>query len=109
MIIESNHLTNLHDPMFNHGGHMSTPGPCLLNPATPAGYAELLIRNRIDRALTRTTTARNGGSPSDLGASVIEWVIISAMLMAIAVIIGGILLNSLRTKANTINLDTTLP
>lgn len=83
---------------------MSTPGPCRLNPATPTGYAELLIRSRIDRAL-----ARSGDSARDRGASVVEWVIISALLVAIAVAVGAVLLEKLTTKAESIDLDAGTP
>lgn len=83
---------------------MSTPGPCRLSPATPTGYAELLIRRRIDRALARSTD-----SPRDLGASVVEWVIISALLVAIAVAVGAVLLQKLTAKANSIDLDAGTP
>lgn len=71
------------------------------HPSTPVGYAELLVRSRIDRARDRIVE-----SPRDLGASVVEWVVITAMLVTIAVIVGGIILNAVRAKANTINLDT---
>ncbi|HST82139.1 MAG TPA: hypothetical protein VLL08_10435 [Kineosporiaceae bacterium] len=83
---------------------MSTPGPCRLSPATPAGYAELLIRGRIDRALSRT-----GSEPRDLGASVVEWVIISALLVAIAVAVSTVLMQKLTDKANSIDLDAGTP
>jgi hypothetical protein len=83
---------------------MSIAGPCRLSPATPAGYAELLIRHRIERALDRS-----GGAARDRGASVVEWVIISALLVGIAVAVGAILLNTLTEKANSIDLDTGTP
>jgi len=83
---------------------MSTPGPCRLSPASPAGYAELLIRGRIDRALARTR-----GETRDLGASVVEWVIISALLVAIAVAVSAVLMQKLTTKANSIDLDAGTP
>ena len=83
---------------------MSSPRPFRFNPSTPVGYAEMLVRGRIDRARSRIVEG-----PRDLGASVVEWVVITAMLVAIAVVIGGIILNALRTKANTIKLDTNLP
>lgn len=88
---------------------MFTPGPCRLNPATPAGYTELLIRGRIDRALARSREARSTGTVSDQGASVVEWVIISALLVAIAVAVGAVLLQKLTDKANSINLDSGTP
>jgi hypothetical protein len=80
---------------------MSAPGTRQLSPATPAGYAQLLIRDRIDRALGRGRHERR-----DLGASVVEWVIISALVVGIAVAVGAILLAKLQDKANSINLNT---
>jgi hypothetical protein len=77
-------------------------GPTLLDPCTPAGYAELMVRGRIDRA----RMLAESDSPLDRGASVVEWVIISALVVGIAVAVGAILLNRLRDKANSINFDT---
>ena len=79
---------------------MFTPGPCRLSPATPAGYTEMLIRGRIDRLLGKPSD-----TPRDLGASAIEWVVISALLVAIAVAVGALLLAKLKAKATSINLD----
>lgn len=76
-------------------------GPCRLNPSTPTGYAELLLRGRIDRARSRVID-----SPRDLGASTVEWVIISALVVGIAVAVGAALKTKLVAKANTV-LDTT--
>jgi hypothetical protein len=97
--------------MHQQGELMSAPilitkraglrGPCRLNPFTPAGYAELLIRGRIDRARSRMIDG-----PRDLGASVVEWVIISALVVGIAVAVGGVLKTKLTDKAGTV-LDTT--
>jgi hypothetical protein len=60
----------------------------------------LLVRDRIARA-------RAGGqeNPRDVGASVIEWVIISALLVGIAVTVGAFLLQKIQDKATSINLD----
>ena len=71
-------------------------GPTWLSPATAAGYGELLLRERVRRARAQP----------ELGASVIEWVIISALLVGIAAAVGTILLNKIRDKANSINLNT---
>jgi len=81
-------------------------GPSRLSPASPAGLAELLIRGRIDHA--RGALAGDAGDRDwrDRGASVVEWVIISALVVGIAVAVGAILLTKLRDKANSINLDT---
>jgi hypothetical protein len=81
------------------------PGGVLLAPDTPAGYAELLIRARLDAARARGVAARSG-TPSDRGASVVEWVIISALVVGIAVAVGAILLTKLRDKATSIDLNT---
>jgi Flp pilus assembly pilin Flp len=43
---------------------------------------------------------------SERGASAIEWVIISAIVLTICITVGGILLSKLQTKTNSINLDT---
>jgi hypothetical protein len=77
----------------------SLQGPCRLNPGTPAGLAELWFRGRVDRA-------RAHAAAGDRGASVVEWVIISALAVGIAVAVGAILLSKLRDKANSIDLDT---
>ncbi len=45
----------------------------------------------------------------DRGASVVEWVVISALLVGIAAAVGTILLQKLKTKADSINLDTGTP
>lgn len=79
---------------------MQLTGPCRLSPATAAGMAELLLRSRIDQARGRV------GDDRDRGASVVEWVIISALVVGIAVAVGAILLAKLRDKAQSINLDT---
>lgn len=70
----------------------------ILNPATPLGYTELLIRSRIDRARRRIISG-----PSDLGASVVEWVIISALVVGIAVAVGTALKGKLTTEVNNLN------
>jgi hypothetical protein len=83
---------------------MTAPRLTRFSPAGPAGYAELLVRSRIDRARRRVRQ-----QPADLGASVIEWVIISALVVTIAVAVGGILLTKLKDKATSIDLTTTTP
>ncbi|MBT0772254.1 hypothetical protein KIH74_25135 [Kineosporia sp. J2-2] len=76
-------------------------GPFRFSPASVAGYAELIIRRRVDRA-----RARQIHGPGDVGASVVEWVVISALLVGIAAAVGAVLLQKLRDKADSINLDT---
>ena len=78
---------------------MSDHGPCRLSPHNPAGYTEMLIRGRIDRALARTRDTRR-----DVGASVIEWVIITALLVAMAIAVGTIIVQKITNKANSLNL-----
>jgi Flp pilus assembly pilin Flp len=65
-----------------------------LSPATPLGFLELYLRSRIDRA-----------RQADRGASAVEWVVISALVVGIVIIVGGILLNALRTKATQVGTD----
>ena len=72
---------------------------CRLNPGTPAGFAELLIRDRIGR-LNR----RAADSPRDRGASLVEWVIITAILATLALAVGAIIIARITAKANTIKL-----
>ena len=43
---------------------------------------------------------------SERGASAVEWVLITALLIGIALAVGGILMNTLKGKADEINLDT---
>lgn len=84
---------------------MNPTGPCRFHAGTAAGYAELLIRSRIDRALARSgRTPDEGRDLRDAGASVVEWVIITALLVGMAAAIGAILLTKVSDKANSINL-----
>jgi hypothetical protein len=78
---------------------MSAPGPCRLDPSTPAGYAELLMRSRIDRAIARSNDDRR-----DVGASVVEWVIITALLVGLAIGVGAAIVKAVESKADTIDL-----
>jgi hypothetical protein len=63
------------------------------SPASPLGFLELYLRVRVDRA-------RNSDSR---GASVVEWVVIAAIVVAIALAIGLILREALETKAEDIS------
>jgi hypothetical protein len=83
---------------------MSAHELTLLNPATPLGFAELLIRGRIDRARARVIAG-----PADRGASVMEWVIISAVVIGIALAVGGALKTKLTTTVQNLKVDGTLP
>lgn len=66
----------------------------VLDPATPQGFLLLWVRTRIDRV--RSEPVR--------GASAIEWVIITAVLVAIAGAIGVILFRVINTGAEQIKL-----
>ena len=55
----------------------------------------VLVEGRIQRARR-----------SEGGASAVEWVLISALLIGIAIAIGTIILKKLTDKANNINLNT---
>ena len=66
------------------------------SPGTPAGYAELLVRRRLDRA-------RASWADGERGASAVEWVVISAIVVAIALGIGVILTQALTSKANDVS------
>lgn len=61
-------------------------------PWTPLGFIELEIRRRVDRA--RAT--------SDLGASVIEWVIITGVLVALAGAVGILIYKRIESAAEGI-------
>lgn len=74
------------------------------SPSTSLGYTEMLMRRRIDKA-----AAREIHDARDLGASVVEWVVISALLVGIAIAVGTVLMNSLEDKAKSIDLDTSTP
>ena len=71
-----------------------------LNPATPLGYLELLVRGRIDRARSRVIDG-----PRDLGASVVEWVVISAVVIGIAVAVGTALSDKLTKEVGTLDVS----
>ncbi len=75
-------------------------GPFRFDPASAAGFGEMVIRRRIDAARSRVIRGAR-----DRGASVVEWVVISALLVGIAAAVGAVLLDKLRAKADSINLD----
>jgi hypothetical protein len=70
--------------------YFTTPG--LLN------CAEADVRRRMAKA---SMLARGG----ERGASAIEWVIISAVLILIAGVVGGILYAKISDKANSLDLN----
>ena len=65
------------------------------SPATPLGFLELILRDRFVRARTADTR----------GASAVEWVVISAIVVGIVIVVGGLLLNALRSKTTQISND----
>lgn len=66
------------------------------SPATPLGFALLLLDVHLKRARRL----------DDRGASAIEWVVISALLIAIALAVGVTIRTRITDKATTLNLDT---
>lgn len=54
----------------------------------------LMLGARLDRA-----------RDDERGASAVEWVVITALLVGIAAAVGAILLNTIESKATSINLD----
>ncbi|MFD0905706.1 hypothetical protein [Actinomadura sediminis] len=58
-------------------------------------YLRALFDDRLARLRDEDERSR--------GASAIEWAIITALLAAIAIAIGGIILEKVRDKANSIN------
>ena len=56
-------------------------------------FLKIFLEGRLDRARR-----------SERGASAVEWVIITAVLVTICVGIGAIILNKINSKANSINI-----
>jgi hypothetical protein len=73
--------------------YFTTPGP--LN------YAEAEVRLRMAKA---SGLSQDG----ERGASAIEWVIISAILILITGVVGGILLSKLTQKAEDLDLNSSV-
>jgi Flp pilus assembly protein TadG len=66
----------------------------MFNPTDPTLFLfRVLIEGRIQRARR-----------SEGGASAVEWVLISALLIGVALAVGKIILDKLQAKANSINL-----
>jgi hypothetical protein len=63
-----------------------------LSPSTPPGWLYLQLRARLDRL----------GSEHDRGASAVEWVIITAILVAIAAALGVIIYNFVINQGNSL-------
>jgi hypothetical protein len=65
-----------------------------LSPTSPQGWLLLNLQARLDRARRS----------SDRGASTIEWVIITAALVALAAAVGLIIFNRVRNAANDLEI-----
>jgi hypothetical protein len=66
----------------------------MFNPTNQAAFLlRVLVEGRIQRARR-----------SEVGASAVEWVLISALLIGVALAVGAIILAKLQAKANSINL-----
>jgi hypothetical protein len=90
-----NSAPSVHDPTHRQGETMTVP---TLDPSSPFGYAELLIRSRIHRARTRLIRG-----PRDLGASAVEWVIISALVIGVCVAVSAALKTKLTGQVAKLN------
>lgn len=66
--------------------------------AGPLQHLELILRGRIDRA-------RALGEAGDRGASAVEWVIITSVLIILVGIVGGVLYTKITDAANKLNVD----
>jgi flagellar basal body-associated protein FliL len=67
------------------------------SPSTPQGMLLLLLRSRLERAQ----------ASSQRGASAMEFVIITAVLVALAAAVGLIIYNMVEGKANEIQIPDT--
>lgn len=67
------------------------------SPATPHGWLLLRLRARLDRVRTS----------SERGVSTIEWVIITAVLVAVAGAVGLVIYNMVNDAANEIQIPDT--
>ncbi|GAB3678663.1 hypothetical protein [Angustibacter aerolatus] len=66
------------------------------NPLTPLGFMVMMLRDRTARLRTA----------DDTGASAIEWVLITVIVVGIVAAIGLTIKNKITTKANTLDLTT---
>jgi|GEM_PF-538900 len=65
-----------------------------LDPSTPWGFLGLQLQIRMDRAR----------SAPDRGASAIEWVIITGILVALAAAVGLVIYNLVKSRADSIKI-----
>ena len=68
-----------------------------VSPATPHGVLLLWLQVRLDRIRANP----------DRGASAMEFVIITAVLVALAAVVGGIIYTMVTDKAESINIPDT--
>jgi hypothetical protein len=65
------------------------------SPFTPWGFLAMELRRRIDRARSEE---------ADLGASTIEWVIITGVLVVLAAAVGLAIYNMVKTEADSLQM-----
>jgi ABC-type nitrate/sulfonate/bicarbonate transport system permease component len=65
-----------------------------LSPGTPVGFVVMELRRRFARAR----------AADDVGASAIEWVIITGFLIAIALGVGALIISKVNKAANDITI-----
>jgi len=70
-----------------------------LSPLTPQGFLVMEMRRRFARAR----------STQDLGASAIEWVIITGVLVLLAAAVGTIIYNKVKGSADSLDTNPALP
>lgn len=59
-------------------------------------FLKIMLDGRLDSAQSKAR--RN-----EIGASAVEWVVITALLIGIAVAVGAIILQKLKSKADSLN------
>jgi hypothetical protein len=67
----------------------------VFSPVGPIGFFEMILRDRYARAR----------AAEDRGASAVEWVVISAIVVGIAIAIGAVLLQALQDKAEQVGTE----
>ncbi|MDM7831255.1 hypothetical protein [Cellulomonas edaphi] len=70
-----------------------------LSPLTPQGFMLMELRRRFARAR----------STEDLGASAIEWVIITGILVLLTAFVGKIIYDKVVASANNLDTDPAAP
>lgn len=62
-------------------------------------FLMIMLRGRVDRA---SRLAARG----ERGASAVEWVVITAILVGVAIAVGAILVPKIKGKAHSVSFDT---